>query len=121
MGGRGGEGRPAAAIGCYRAEDLGLHRHFAAGMPEERDREAVAGAVDRPVTRPELTARTGMPPVKLAELLNLLEAAGAVRLRRQVEPADHPLAPAEAAARAAELARHHRSVERSRAGLMRHY
>ncbi len=121
IGRSGRDGRPAAAICCYRAEDLGLHRHFAAGLPEERDLEAVAGAVDRPVTRPELTARTGMPPVKLAELLNLLEAAGAVRLRRQVEPADHPLAPAEAADRAVELARHHRSVERSRVEMMRHY
>src|SRR5260370_34450902 len=106
MGGRGGEGRPAAGICCYRAEDLGLHRSRSAGMPEERDLEAVAGAVDRPVTRPELTARTGMPPVKLAELLNLLEAAGAVRLRRQGEPADHPLAPPQAAARAPGPARH---------------
>ena len=62
-----------------------------------------------------------MPPLRLAELLNLLEAVGAVRLRRQVEPGDGPPAPAEAAARAAELARHHRSVERSRVEMMRRY
>ena len=57
------------------------------------------------------TARTGLPPVLLAELLNLLEGAGAVRLRGQVEPADPPLAAAEAVARATDLARHHRSVD----------
>jgi len=120
--GRGGrDGQPAAAICCYRAEDLGLHRFFAAGLPDDGDLAAVAGAVDRPITRRELAARTGMPPVRLAELLNLLEAAGALRLRRQVEPADNPLAPAEAAARAVEHARHHRSVERSRVEMMRHY
>jgi ATP-dependent DNA helicase RecQ len=121
IGRSGRDGRPAAAICCYRAEDLGLQRHFAAGLPQERDLTAVAGAVAGPVTRRELVSRTGMPPVRLAELLNLLEGAGAVRLRGQVEPADPPLAPAEAAARATNLARHHRSVERSRVEMMRHY
>jgi ATP-dependent DNA helicase RecQ len=121
IGRSGRDGQPATAICCYRAEDLGLQQHFAAGLPDERDLTALAGAVDGPLTRKELTARTGMPPVRLAELLNLLEGAGALRLRRQVEPADNPLAPAEAAARAVELARHHRSVERSRVEMMRHY
>ena len=87
----GRDGRPAAAICCYRAEDLGLVRFFAAGMPDQDDLAAVAAAVDRPLTRRELAARTQMPPGRLAELLNVLEAAGAVRLRRQVEPA--PTAP----------------------------
>ena len=94
---------------------------FAAGLPDERDLSAVAGAADRPASRSELAARTGMPPVRLAELLHLLEGAGAVRLSSRVEPADPPLAPAEAATRAVDLARHHRSVERSRVEMMRHY
>ena len=120
--GRGGrDRRPAAAICCYRAEDLGLHRYFTASLPDEGDLKAVAAAVSGPVSRRELAARTGMPPVKLAELLNLLETAGAVRLRRQVEPAEDPPAPAQAAARAMERARHHRSVERSRVEMMRGY
>jgi hypothetical protein len=38
-----------------------------------------------------------MPPGRLAGLLNLLEAPGAVRLRRQVGSGDDPPAPAEAA------------------------
>jgi ATP-dependent DNA helicase RecQ len=121
IGRSGRDGKPAAAISCYRAEDLGLQRHFAAGLPDEGDLTAVAVAIDLPISRKELAARTGLPPVRLAELLNLLEGAGAVRLRGQVEPADPPLAPAEAAARAADLARHHRSVERSRVEMMRHY
>jgi len=120
--GRGGrDGQPAAAICCYRAEDLGLLRSFVAGLPDHGDLAAVASAVDRPLGRRELGARVGMPPGRLAELLNLLEAAGAVRLRRQVEPAGEPLAPDEAADRAVELARQHRSVERSRVEMMRRY
>jgi ATP-dependent DNA helicase RecQ len=121
IGRSGRDGQPADAVCCYRAEDLGLQRRFAAGLPGEDDLAAVAGAVDGPVTRRELTARTGMPQVKLAELVNLLESAGAVRLGRQVEPAGEPLAPADAAARALDIARHHRSVERSRVEMMRHY
>src|SRR5580693_7323002 len=66
-------------------------------------------------------APTQMPPGRLAELLNVLEAAGAVRLRRQVEPAPGRPAPAQAAARAVELAQHHRSVERSRVEMMRRF
>src|SRR6202030_4521395 len=74
----GRDGRPAAAICCYRAEDLGLVRFFAAGMPSHDDLAAVAAAVDRPLTRAELAARVQMPPGRLAELLNVLEPAGAV-------------------------------------------
>jgi ATP-dependent DNA helicase RecQ len=117
----GRDGKAAAAICCYRAEDLGLPRYFAAALPKEGDLATVAEAVDRPVTRRELAARTGMPPLRLAELLNLLEAVGAVRLRREVEPADDPPVPAGAAAMAVKLAQHHRSVERSRVEMIRRY
>jgi ATP-dependent DNA helicase RecQ len=121
IGRAGRDGRAASAVCCYRGEDLGLHRFFAAGLPEEGDLVTVAGAVKCPVSRRDLAARTGMAPVKLAELLNLLEAAGVVRLRRQVEPAADPPPAAEAAARAMERARQHRSVERSRVEMMRRY
>ncbi len=120
--GRGGrDGQPAVAVCCYRAEDLGLLRSFVAGLPDHDDLAAVASAVDRPQSRRELAVRVGMPPGRLAGLLNLLEAAGAVRPRRQVEPADLAAAPAQAADRAVELARQHRSVERSRVEMMRRY
>jgi ATP-dependent DNA helicase RecQ len=121
IGRAGRDGQPASAICCYRAEDLGLGRFFAAGMPDEGDLAAVAAAVDRPLTRRELAVRTGLPPGRLAELLNVLEAAGVVRLRRQVEPVPGRPAPAQAAARGVELAQHHRSVERSRVEMMRRY
>ena len=41
--GRGGrDGQPAAAICCYRAEDLGMFRSFVAGLPDHGDLAAVA-------------------------------------------------------------------------------
>ena len=117
----GRDGQPAVAICCYRAEDLGMFRSFVAGLPDHGDLAAVVDALDRPLSRRELAIRVGMPPGRLAELLNLLAAAGAVRLRRQVEPTGLAAAPAEAADRAVELARQHRSVERSRVEMMRRY
>src|SRR5579859_2285212 len=121
IGRAGRDGRPATAICCYRAEDLGLVRFFAAGMPSQDDLAAVAAAVDRPLTRRDLATRTQLPLGRLGELLNLLEATGAVRLRRLVEPAPGRPAPAQAAARAAEVAQHHRSIERSRVEMMRRF
>jgi ATP-dependent DNA helicase RecQ len=117
----GRDGRPATATCCYRAEDLGLVRFFAGGMPGQDDLAAVAAAVDRPLTRRELADRTQLPPGRLAELLDVLEVAGAVRLGRQVEPVPGRPAPAQAAARALEVAKHHRSVERSRVEMMRRF
>ena len=117
----GRDGRPAVAICCYRAEDLGLLRYFASGLPDHDDLAAVARAVDGPLTRSELAARTGLPAGHVAGLLNLLEAAGAVRIRRQVEPAADRPGPGEAADRAVEIAAQHRSVERSRVEMMRRY
>src|SRR5260370_29772278 len=54
----GRDGRPAAAICCYRAEDLGLLRYFAAGLPDERDLAAVAAPAPRPVPPPQTAAPT---------------------------------------------------------------
>ena len=98
----------------------GHARCFTSGLPGEGGRAAVAGAADRPVSRCDLAARTGMPPPRLAGLVNLLEAAGAVRPGRGAEPTDDPPAQAQPAITAADLARHHRSVERSRVEMRRY-
>jgi ATP-dependent DNA helicase RecQ len=122
IGRSGRDGNPARAICLYRSEDLGVVRFFTPGLPDEHELTALAAAVDRAVSRPDLADATALPPVKLAELLNLLEAAGAIRLRRQVEPAgDPPMPPAEAASAAIDIARQHRSVERSRVEMLRRY
>src|SRR5258707_5890345 len=69
IGRSGRDGRPATAICCYRAEDLAMQQHFAAGLPDERDLTALAGAGGRPGTPEELTAPTRMAPLKPAPLL----------------------------------------------------
>src|SRR5262249_56152167 len=65
IGRSGRDGKPAAAICCYRAEDLGLQRHFAAALPDERDLRAVAGAVDRPASPSDPPPPTPIPPLPL--------------------------------------------------------
>jgi ATP-dependent DNA helicase RecQ len=120
--GRAGRDRePATAVCCFRAEDLALHRFFVGGLPDEELLARVAEAVDRPLSRRELAGRVEVSERRLTGLLNLLESAGAVRLRRRVEPVAGAPAPAEAAAAAVEIAEHHRSVERSRVEMMRRY
>ncbi|HEV7931797.1 MAG TPA: RecQ family ATP-dependent DNA helicase [Actinomadura sp.] len=121
IGRAGRDGRPAAAVCCYRPEDLGLRRFFAGGLPDETLLERVAAAVDRPIPRRELAGRLDISERRLTALLDLLASAGAVRLRRRVEPVPDAPPPAEAAARAREIAEHHRSVERSRVEMMRRY
>jgi ATP-dependent DNA helicase RecQ len=121
IGRAGRDGEPAPAVCCYLPEDLALPRFFAGGLPDEGQLAEVASAVRGPVSRRELARTAGVPDRRLTALLNLLEAAGAVRLRRRVEPAPDAPAPAEAAAIARERAEQHRSVERSRVEMMRRY
>jgi ATP-dependent DNA helicase RecQ len=121
IGRAGRDGRPAAAVCCYRQEDLGLRRFFVGGLPDEKTLTRAAAAVDRPVSRRALAGRLDISERRLTALLNLLEAAGVVRLRRRVEPVPDAPPPAEAAARSREIAERHRSVERSRVEMMRRY
>jgi ATP-dependent DNA helicase RecQ len=121
IGRAGRDGQPAAAVCCYRPEDLALPRFFAGGLPDAGQLAAVAAAVRQPVARRELARQLSLSERRLAGLLNLLEAAGSVRLRRRVEPAPGAPAPDEAAAVAREYATQHRSVERSRVEMMRRY
>jgi hypothetical protein len=115
IGRAGRDGQPAAAFGCYLPGDLSLPRFFTAGQPQEGVLAAVEQAVVRPVSRRELARWLEIPDRRLTGMLNLLESAGAVRLRRRVEPVPDAPPPAEAAA-ALEIAARRRSVERSRIG-----
>jgi len=76
----------------------------------------VAAAVRGPVARRKLARSLELPERRLTALLNLLEAAGTVRLGRRVQPAADAPPPEEAAAIARERAERHRGVERSRGG-----
>jgi ATP-dependent DNA helicase RecQ len=121
IGRAGRDGAPATAICCYRAEDLALHRFFTGGLPDADLLAQVMEAVDGPISRRDLAGRVGVSERRLTGLLNLLESAGAIRMRRRVEPVSGAPAPPEAAAAAVEAAENHRSIERSRVEMMRRY
>jgi ATP-dependent DNA helicase RecQ len=121
VGRAGRDGQPATAILFYRAEDLGLRQFFTGGLPDETLLAEVAAATQTPVTVHDLAERAGMSERRLTGLVNLLEAAGAVRLNGEIEPVPDGPGPAEAAARAVEIATQYRSIERSRVEMMRRY
>jgi ATP-dependent DNA helicase RecQ len=95
----GRDGQPARAVCCYLPGDLALPRFFAGGLPDEGQLAEVAAAVRGPVSRRELARSVGLPE-RLTSLLNLLEAAGAVRMGRRARPAADAPPPQEAAAAA---------------------
>jgi ATP-dependent DNA helicase RecQ len=126
VGRAGRDGQPAQAILFYRPEDLGLRQFFSGGLPDETLLAEVAAVTQTPITLPDLSERSGLSERRLTGLVNLLEAAGAVRLNGEqlngeIEPVPYGPGPAEAAARALEIATQYRAVERSRVEMMRRY
>ena len=121
VGRAGRDGQPAQAILFYRAEDLGLHQFFSGGLPDETLLAEVAAVTQTPITVADLAECSGLSERRLTGLLNLLEAAGAVRLNGEIEPVPGGPGPADAAARAIEIAEQYRAVERSRVEMMRRY
>ncbi|HEX4256650.1 MAG TPA: RecQ family ATP-dependent DNA helicase [Streptosporangiaceae bacterium] len=126
VGRAGRDGQPAQAILFYRPEDLGLRQFFSGGLPDETLLAEVAAVTQTPITLHDLAERSGLSERRLTGLVNLLEAAGAVRLNDkhrngQIEPVPDGPGPAEAAARALEIAGQYRAVERSRVEMMRRY
>jgi ATP-dependent DNA helicase RecQ len=121
VGRAGRDGQSASAVCFYRAEDLGLRRFFAGGLPDQDLLEKVAAAARAPISRRELARQAGLSERRLTSVADLLEAAGAVRLRRRIEPVPDAPPPAEAAARAMGIAAQHRSIEQSRVEMMRRY
>ena len=121
VGRAGRDGQAATAVCFYRTEDLGIRRFFTGGLPDETLLAEVAAATQTPVPLHELAGRAGLSERRLTGLVNLLETAGAVRLTGMIEPVPGAPPPAEAAAKAIEIAAHNRSVERSRVEMMRRY
>jgi ATP-dependent DNA helicase RecQ len=126
VGRAGRDSEPALAVLFYRAEDLGLRRFFASGLPQEEELERVADAVrrhDGPLPLSELRRAAGVGPTKLASLLNLLEQVGAVDRVGQgaVAAPAQAVRPAEAAERALGVAQARKRLERSRVEMMRGY
>src|SRR6201994_2385973 len=79
VGRAGRDGQPAEAILFYRPEDLSLHQFFSGGLPDETLLAEVAAVTQTPITLHDLSQRSGLSERRLTGLLNLLEAAGAVR------------------------------------------
>jgi len=121
IGRAGRDGKAATAVCFYRPEDLGIRRFFTGGLPDQTLLAEVAAATQTPVSVRELAGRAGLSERRLTGLVNLLETAGVVRLTEMIEPVPGAPPPAEAAAKAIEIAAHNRSVERSRVEMMRRY
>jgi ATP-dependent DNA helicase RecQ len=126
IGRAGRDGEPAEAVLFYRQEDLGLRKFFASGTADETALRKVATLVQHaegPVEPRELADEMDVTNTRLVGLVNLLEQAGAVEVRPDgtLDEGDEHLAPAEAAEAAAEVAEHHRQVEKSRLTMMQGY
>ncbi|GAA2126758.1 RecQ family ATP-dependent DNA helicase [Actinomadura napierensis] len=121
--GRGGrDGGRADAVCFYRSDDLALPKFFTGGLPDEDTVAAVYGAVNEgPATRRDLARRIGVSARRLAVVLDLLEEADAVRLRRRVLPVRDAPGTDEVVARVTHLAEQRRDVERTRIEMMRRY
>jgi ATP-dependent DNA helicase RecQ len=122
--GRGGrDGLPAKAVLHYRPEDLSLRRFFAAksvNRTQLRDLFALLAAQGKPVKAKKLKELSGLSPRKLAGLLNLLEAAGAVDDGVKGYRAGRMPA-AEAVQAAVEQAENRERIDRSRVEMARRY
>ena len=119
--GPGGTGRTPPPSVSTGPKTSGFRRFFTGGLPDETLLAEVAAATQTPVSVRELAGRAGMSERRLTGLVNLLEAAGAVRLTDVIEPVAGAPSPADAAVKAIEIATHNRSVERSRLEMMRRY
>lgn len=126
IGRAGRDGKPAAIVLFYRAEDVGLRTFFASGSADEQSLQKVMTLVTHAgeaVEPAELAHEADLRPTKLVGLVNLLEQAGAVQVNPEgsLEPAVGAPAPRQAALEAARVAESHQLVEWSRVEMMRGY
>jgi ATP-dependent DNA helicase RecQ len=122
IGRAGRDGDPAETICYYRTEDLGLPRFFTGGLPDEETLTAICDTVGNgPISRRSLAEKARVSARRLTALLDLLHEAGALRLRKRIEPAPDALPTQRTVARALELAERRQAVERIRIEMMRRY
>lgn len=123
IGRAGRDGEPAEAVLCYRPEDLGLHRFHTGGSVDEDALRTVFAAVRRAeggIRLTDLRRAVDLPARRVTGIVNLLEQADAVRVRRSRVTA-RDVRPADAVRRAVEAAETRQRVERSRIEMMRGY
>ncbi|MEU2556145.1 RecQ family ATP-dependent DNA helicase [Streptomyces sp. NPDC013313] len=122
----GRDGRPALAVLHYRAEDTGMQAFFSSRTvrPESVD-EVVRAVHDSSADPPdldELRRDVGMSRARVTTAVNLLEEAGAVVTDGSgaIRPASG-MKPSSAVRRAADSARAHKRMDRSRVDMARAY
>ncbi|MGN6751914.1 MAG: RecQ family ATP-dependent DNA helicase [Intrasporangium sp.] len=123
IGRAGRDGEPAEALLFYRPEDLGLHRFHSGGSPDEDALRMVFAAIRHAgsgVRMTDLRRDLDIPARRVTGLVNLLEQAGAVRVRRSRVSA-RDVRPDDAVRQAVEAAESRQRVERSRIEMMRGY
>jgi ATP-dependent DNA helicase RecQ len=120
----GRDGESAVATLHYRPEDLGLRTFFASGKPDRGRLERVFTAIDsaaRAVDQTELVEQTELTARRVAEAVNLLLEAGAVRqTARGLRPARGATLET-ALAGALEAAEHRERIDESRIAMVRQY
>jgi ATP-dependent DNA helicase RecQ len=125
VGRAGRDGAPAEIALCYRPEDLHLQRFLTATRaPQDALRRVIAALTgpDAPLSPTELAKRVEGSRAKTTRAINLLEQAGAVSIDEQGRLSYlYELSPAEAVARAVDLAETHQRLTRSRIEMMRGY
>jgi ATP-dependent DNA helicase RecQ len=127
--GRAGRDRaPARAALFYLPSDLSLPRFFASGGgPTVPELTGVLQTIrdDGPVSRKDLAASTGLPAARVTAIVNELEAAGAIRSRKDRRlvsaRARHEVPAAELAKAAAERRELQRQYARSAVEMVRTY
>ena len=127
--GRAGRDRePARAALFYLPSDLSLPRFFASGGgPTVPEMTGVLQAIrdDGPVSRKDLVASTGLSAARVTAIANELEAAGAIRSRKDRRlvsaRARHDVPPAQVAKAAAERRELQRQYARSAVEMVRTY
>ena len=123
IGRAGRDGEPARAVLFHRPEDFSLHRFHAAASLEEDSVRLVWRHLERSgdgVSLSDLRARVDLPPRRTTAVVNLLEAADVLRVRRSgVRTRDLGLDEVLRQARAEVDARHR--VGLSRMEMMRGY
>ncbi|MGV9905851.1 RecQ family ATP-dependent DNA helicase [Streptomyces sp. NPDC003388] len=122
----GRDGRPALAVLHYRAEDTGMQAFFSSRTvrPESVDEvvRAVHDSSGDPPGLDELRRDVGMSRARVTTAVNLLEEAGAVVTDGSgaIRPASG-MKPSSAVRRAADSARAHKRMDRSRVDMARAY
>jgi ATP-dependent DNA helicase RecQ len=127
VGRAGRDGKAAAAVMFYRAEDLGLRRFFAGsghvGADELTEVAQVVGASRDPVDPADLQERTDLSQSRLAAAVSRLEDAGAIEVLPTGHVAPVPDGPPleQAVRDALEHEEDRREFDRSRLEMMRAY